>query len=119
VKRAIDKVIKGAPEHWVGDGFHVSNYFPAATDTQKRMSPFFLLDYHQPESYEATSRRRGVGTHPHRGFETVTIAYQGSIAHEAYRRAPGALRPVRDERSRRDQSGHRRLSRGQVRALGG
>src|SRR5688500_1125768 len=45
------------------------------------MSPFFLLDYQKPESYTPTTRRRGVGTHPHRGFETVTIAYQGAIAH--------------------------------------
>jgi redox-sensitive bicupin YhaK (pirin superfamily) len=65
----------------VGDGFHVSNYFPSATESQKRMSPFFLLDYQKPEMYTPTTRRRGVGTHPHRGFETVTIAYQGAIAH--------------------------------------
>jgi redox-sensitive bicupin YhaK (pirin superfamily) len=65
----------------VGNGFHVSNYVPSATETQKRMSPFFLLDYQKPEAYTPTTRRRGVGTHPHRGFETVTIAYQGAIAH--------------------------------------
>jgi redox-sensitive bicupin YhaK (pirin superfamily) len=65
----------------VGDGFHVSNYFPSATESQKRMSPFFLLDYQKPEAFTPTTRRRGVGTHPHRGFETVTIAYQGAIAH--------------------------------------
>ena len=47
------------------------------------MSPFFLLDYHKPEVYTPTTRRRGVGTHPHRGFETVTIAYQGDIQHWA------------------------------------
>jgi redox-sensitive bicupin YhaK (pirin superfamily) len=81
VKRTIDRVFKGAPQHWVGDGFHVSNYFPSATESQKRMSPFFLLDYQKPEAYTPTSRRRGVGTHPHRGFETVTIAYEGAIAH--------------------------------------
>ena len=81
MKRTIDKVFRGAPDHWVGDGFHVSNYFPAATEHMKRMSPFFLLDYQKPELYAPTSRKRGVGTHPHRGFETVTIAYQGAIAH--------------------------------------
>ena len=79
--RSIDRIFKGAPQHWVGDGFHVSNYFPAATDTMKRMSPFFLLDYQKPEAYTPTTRKRGVGTHPHRGFETVTIAFQGAIAH--------------------------------------
>jgi redox-sensitive bicupin YhaK (pirin superfamily) len=81
VKRTIEKVFRGMPEHWVGDGFHVSNYFPGATDFEKRMSPFFLLDYQKPERYTPTTRRRGVGTHPHRGFETVTIAYEGAIAH--------------------------------------
>ena len=81
MKRTVERVFRGAPHHWVGDGFHVSNYFPSATESQKRMSPFFLLDYQKPEAFAPTTRRRGVGTHPHRGFETVTIAYQGSIAH--------------------------------------
>ncbi len=81
MKRTIERVFRGASNHWVGDGFHVSNYFPSATESQKRMSPFFLLDYQKPEAYTPTTRRRGVGTHPHRGFETVTIAYQGAIAH--------------------------------------
>ena len=81
MKRTVERVFRGAPHHWVGDGFHVSNYFPSATETQKRMSPFFLLDYQKPEAFAPTARRRGVGTHPHRGFETVTIAYQGRIAH--------------------------------------
>ena len=81
MKRTVERVFRGAPHHWVGDGFHVSNYFPSATETQKRMSPFFLLDYQKPEAFAPTTRRRGVGTHPHRGFETVTIAYQGRIAH--------------------------------------
>ena len=81
MKRTVERVFRGAPQHWVGDGFHVSNYFPGATESQKRMSPFFLLDYQKPEAFTPTTRRRGVGTHPHRGFETVTIAYQGSIAH--------------------------------------
>ena len=81
MKRTIDRVFRGASNHWVGDGFHVSNYFPSATESQKRMSPFFLLDYQKPEAFTPTTRRRGVGTHPHRGFETVTIAYQGKVAH--------------------------------------
>ncbi len=81
MKRSIERIFRGAPEHWVGNGFHVSNYFPSATDFEKRMSPFFLLDYQKPEKYSPTTHRRGVGTHPHRGFETVTLAYQGAIAH--------------------------------------
>ena len=93
MKRTIERVFQGAPDHWVGNGFHVSNYFPSQTDFEKRMSPFFLLDYHKPEEYEPTTRRRGVGTHPHRGFETVTVAYQGSIAHKDSAGNGGVIRP--------------------------
>jgi len=93
MKRTIEGVFKGAPEHWVGDGFHVSNFFPSATETQKRMSPFFLLDYHKPEVYAPTTKRRGVGTHPHRGFETVTIAYEGAVAHHDSAGHGGVIRP--------------------------
>ncbi len=93
MKRTIEKVFRGAPEHWVGDGFHVSNYFPAATDLQKRMSPFFLLDYQKPERFAPTDRRRGVGTHPHRGFETVSIAYKGAVAHRDSAGNGGVIRP--------------------------
>ena len=93
MKRSIERVFQGAPDHWVGDGFHVSNYFPSQTDFEKRMSPFFLLDYHKPEEYAPTTRRRGVGTHPHRGFETVTVAYQGSVAHKDSAGNGGVIRP--------------------------
>jgi quercetin 2,3-dioxygenase len=93
MQRTIERVFQGAPHHWVGDGFHVSNYFPAATDQMKRMSPFFLLDYQKPELFAPTTRRRGVGSHPHRGFETVTIAYQGAIAHRDSTGAGGVIGP--------------------------
>jgi redox-sensitive bicupin YhaK (pirin superfamily) len=93
MNRGIEKIFKGTPEHWVGDGFHVSNYFPSATDFEKRMSPFFLLDYQKPEMYAPTTRKRGVGSHPHRGFETVTIAYQGSVAHHDSAGNGGVIRP--------------------------
>jgi redox-sensitive bicupin YhaK (pirin superfamily) len=93
MKRTIEKVFKGTPEHWVGNGFRVSNYFPSATDFEKRMSPFFLLDYHKPLEYSPTKERRGVGTHPHRGFETVTIAYKGAIAHHDSAGNGGIIHP--------------------------
>jgi redox-sensitive bicupin YhaK (pirin superfamily) len=93
MERNVEKIFKGTPEHWVGDGFHVSNYFPSATDFEKRMSPFFLLDYQKPEEYSPTTRKRGVGSHPHRGFETVTIAYQGSVAHRDSAGNGGVIRP--------------------------
>jgi len=82
MRRPVDQVFRGAPEHWVGDGFHVNNYFPGATERMKRLSPFFLLDYHPPLTYSPSpTKRRGVGTHPHRGFETVTVAYKGAVEH--------------------------------------
>jgi len=93
MQRTIETVFQGAPHHWVGNGFHVSNYFPAETDHMKRMSPFFLLDYQRPELFAPTTRRRGVGSHPHRGFETVTIAYQGRIAHHDSTGAGGVIGP--------------------------
>lgn len=92
--RNIELIFKGAPFHMVGDGFRVSNYFPSATDFLKRMSPFFLLDYHPPFRYPATTNeRRGVGSHPHRGFETVTIAYEGSVSHHDSAGNKGIIHP--------------------------
>ncbi|HEX4935235.1 MAG TPA: pirin family protein [Gemmatimonadaceae bacterium] len=93
MNRAIEGFVTGLPHHWVGDGFRVSNYFPGATDALKRMSPFFLLDYHSPHEYAPTDRRRGVGTHPHRGFETVTLAFSGAIAHRDSAGNGGIIRP--------------------------
>lgn len=66
--------------HWVGDGFPVRNIF-SYNDIAEEMSPFLLLDYAGPARFEATTRRRGVGAHPHRGFETVTIVYAGGVSH--------------------------------------
>ncbi|MGQ0644143.1 MAG: pirin family protein [Elusimicrobiota bacterium] len=91
--RSIETVFPGAPFHMVGDGFRVSNHFPSATDLNKRMSPFFLLDYHPPFYYPPTRARRGVGAHPHRGFETVTIAYEGAVAHHDSAGNRGVIRP--------------------------
>lgn len=66
--------------HTVGDGFHVRNLFPS-NEVGERLSPFLLLDYAGPTRYAPTDEPRGVGEHPHRGFETVTIVYQGRVAH--------------------------------------
>jgi len=62
MKRRIERVFKGSPEHWVGDGFRVNNYFPSATDVERRMSPFFLLDYHRPHAYTPTTVRATAGS---------------------------------------------------------
>lgn len=66
--------------HWVGDGFPVRNLIPGNT-IGEQLSPFLLLDYAGPEKFDPTDSPRGVGEHPHRGFETVTIVYDGVVAH--------------------------------------
>jgi redox-sensitive bicupin YhaK (pirin superfamily) len=66
--------------HWVGDGFPVRSLFSYG-DLGGHVSPFLLLDYAGPHSFEPTHSRRGVGQHPHRGFETVTIVYDGEVEH--------------------------------------
>jgi len=73
--------IQNAPKpHWVGDGFPVRSMFSYDGDT-RAFSPFLLLDYAGPMQFAPASRPRGVGEHPHRGFETVTIVYQGEVEH--------------------------------------
>lgn len=79
--RTIEGVLQGAPFQMVGDGFRVSNYFPGGNDLRQRFSPFVLMDYGAPFEFPPTADAKGVGAHPHRGFETVTIAYQGFVEH--------------------------------------
>ena len=66
--------------HWVGDGFPVRSLF-SYNQLGAQISPFLLLDYAGPHFFEPTAGRRGVGEHPHRGFETVTIVYDGEVEH--------------------------------------
>src|SRR6185437_8102141 len=66
--------------HWVGDGFPVRNLFPS-NGIDAQVKPFLMLDYAGPLYFEPAKKRQGVGEHPHRGFETVTIAYQGAVDH--------------------------------------
>lgn len=77
--KQIEKVLKAPAPHMVGDGFRVHNFFPSGY--QINMSPFFLMDYGSKIEFSARREPRGVGVHPHRGFETVTIAYHGAVAH--------------------------------------
>ena len=76
--------------HWVGDGFPVRNLFPS---NGIEVSPFLMLDYAGPLKFEPSTKRRGVGEHPHRGFETVTIAYQGSVGHRDSAGNSGVIYP--------------------------
>lgn len=78
--------------HWVGDGFPVRSLF----DYQglgKQLSPFLLLDYAGPADFSPAQKPRGVGQHPHRGFETVTIVYEGEVAHRDSTGQGGVIGP--------------------------
>ena len=81
IKKSIEAIISPPAPHMVGDGFRVHGFFPGGSIDKKRMSPFFLMDYNSKVDFSPTDKPRGVGVHPHRGFETVTIAYHGRIAH--------------------------------------
>ncbi|HEY7774022.1 MAG TPA: pirin family protein [Marinagarivorans sp.] len=78
--KKVNAVIKAGAPHWVGNGFPVRSFFSYQQGAE-RFSPFLLLDYAGPMNFPADGRRRGVGEHPHRGFETVTLVYQGDVAH--------------------------------------
>lgn len=78
--------------HWVGDGFPVRNLFPS-NGIQLEVSPFLMLDYAGPQYFKPAPQPRGVGEHPHRGFETVTIAYQGSVGHRDSAGNSGVIYP--------------------------
>lgn len=78
----IEIVVSPREPHFVGDGFRVHNFIPSAyrLDMQ-RMTPFIMLDYNSKFRFAPSTHPKGVGVHPHRGFETVTIAYKGRVAH--------------------------------------
>ncbi len=78
--KKILEIRKGPPMHWVGDGFAVRSMF-SYDDAATLISPFLLLDYAAPREFPPSEKRHGVGEHPHRGFETVTIVYQGEVEH--------------------------------------
>lgn len=85
--------IKGSNgQHWVGDGFPVRNIF-SYSDIARDLSPFLLLDYAGPVDFPPTARKLGVGQHPHRGFETVTIVYQGGVSHRDSSGGGGTIGP--------------------------
>jgi len=80
--RSVEGIHKSTSFHWVGDGFFVSTYFPSRDLPAERVSPFVLMDYGPGKEFAPDAHaKRGVGWHPHRGFETVTLAWEGSVAH--------------------------------------
>lgn len=78
--KKLHRIIRSPETHWVGDGFPVRTLFSYATPNIET-SPFLLLDYAGPAEFAPSPAPRGVGFHPHRGFETVTILYRGEIEH--------------------------------------
>jgi redox-sensitive bicupin YhaK (pirin superfamily) len=78
--------------HWVGDGFPVRTLF-FYQQLGKEMSPFLMLDLAGPTEFPPTNERKGVGTHPHRGFETVTIVYEGGVSHKDSTGQGGTIGP--------------------------
>jgi quercetin 2,3-dioxygenase len=83
---------RNSGQHWVGDGFPVRSIF-SYNDRAAELSPFLLLDYAGPRSFPPTTERLGVGEHPHRGFETVTIVYDGEVEHRDSSGGGGVIRP--------------------------
>lgn len=80
--KPVETVITPSSRHFVGDGFYVHNIIPGNQGlSMKRMSPFIMMDYNSPHHFPPSEKPKGVDVHPHRGFETVTIAYKGKVEH--------------------------------------
>lgn len=81
-KKDVQTVIAPRPPHFVGDGFRVHNFIPSTYPLDmQRMDPFIMLDYNSKYTFGPSEIPKGVGVHPHKGFETVTIAYKGKVEH--------------------------------------
>lgn len=91
MKQVLD-VMRAQGGHWVGDGFPVRSLFSYQGDTAA-LSPFLLFDYAGPHIFGPAAKPRGVGQHPHRGFETVTIVYDGEVSHRDSTGAGGTIGP--------------------------
>ena len=90
--KKLRRILRHADRHWVGDGFPVRTLF-AYPDLGTELSPFLLLDYAGPMEFPPTDKRLGVGEHPHRGFETVTIVYDGEVEHRDSSGGGGRIGP--------------------------
>jgi hypothetical protein len=91
--RGVEGVFSPTNTHMVGNGFKVMNFFPGGRGFEERMSPFFLLDFNAEVNFPPSEISRGVGVHPHRGIETITFAYKGSVAHHDSAGNSGIINP--------------------------
>jgi hypothetical protein len=92
VLKKLERIHRSSGMHWVGNGFPVRSVFDY-NGLGRELSPFLLLDYAAPYQFPPGKETRGVGAHPHKGFETVTIAYQGEIAHRDSSGGGGKIGP--------------------------
>ena len=96
-EKSIVKKVKFAyktnQRHWVGDGFYVYGLLRPSTELNRYISPFILMDYASPMEFPKSTIPKGVGEHPHRGFETVTLAYQGEVEHRDSSGGGGIIKP--------------------------
>ncbi|MBO9680447.1 MAG: pirin family protein [Acidovorax sp.] len=92
MQKTIQGIYSAPQQHWVGDGFPVRSLFHYSQHGT-RLSPFLLLDHAGPHQFAPTTKRRGVGQRPHRGFETVTIVYDGEVEHRDSTGAGGIIGP--------------------------
>ena len=90
--KQITGIYTAPSQHWVGDGFPVRSMFSYQTHGEQ-LSPFQLLDYAGPHHFPAGTGKRGVGEHPHRGFETVTVVYSGEVEHRDSTGRGGVIGP--------------------------
>jgi quercetin 2,3-dioxygenase len=90
--KRVRSIHAGGERHWVGDGFPVHTVF-SYQELGRELTPFLLLDHAGPADFEPAERERGVGWHPHRGFETVSIAYEGAVDHEDSAGNRGSIGP--------------------------
>lgn len=91
--RGVEGVFAPTNRHMVGNGFKVMNFYPGGKGFEDRMSPFFLLDFNAEVNFPPSDISQGVGVHPHRGIETVTFAYKGSIEHHDSKGNHGIIGP--------------------------
>lgn len=89
--RNIEKLLHPGTFNWVGNAFYTTSFIGKGNISHRRMDPFFAIGYNADIDFEAEEIPRGVGAHPHKGFETVTLAYKGKIAHKDSRGNHGVI----------------------------